>query len=98
MDEMHKITKNKMGSTDKIMYFKWIENIIAINGEEESWVVSGPRVNPYQIAKPTLNFEAKVWWTLARYLLCPTIRDNVLIPVRTTLIAGLMVGYKFDVT
>lgn len=50
------------------------------------------------IKNQTLNFEAKAWWILDRHRLCPTTRDNVLIPVCATLVVGLMVGYKLDVS
>lgn len=78
-------------------YFKRIANIIAINREETSWVVGGPRVNSQQITKNTLNFMAKAWWTLVRNTFCPTTRDNVLSPVYTAVIAELMAEYDFNV-
>lgn len=47
--------------------------------------------------KHTLNFKAKVWWTLDQHRLCPTTGDNILSSIYTALIVGLMVRYEFDV-
>lgn len=68
---------------------------MAINGEEVSYVTGGPGVNSQQIAKNSLNFKKKAWWTLAH--LCPTIGGNVLSPVHAALMAGLITGYEFDI-
>lgn len=59
-------------------------------------MVGGPGANSQQIIKQNLSFEAKVWWTVIRYRLCPTTRENILSSIREALIEGLMVGYKFD--
>lgn len=70
---------------------------ITTNREEASWVVGSPGANLQKITKNALNFGEKAWWTLTQHRLCPTIGDNVLSPVHITSIAGLMVGYDFDV-
>lgn len=49
-----------MGSTNKMIHFRWIPNIISILGEEASWVISGLGVSSQKIEKQTLNFEYNV--------------------------------------
>lgn len=83
---------------DKMMHIWWIVSLIAITGEEASWVVGGPRVKSYQIIKNTLNFKGKVWWTLSRHRLCPTTKDNVLSLVHTALTVGFIERYEFDIS
>lgn len=48
-----------MGSEDKIIHFRWIENLIAINKVETPWVVGCPGVVSQDIKKHSLNFKAK---------------------------------------
>lgn len=48
-----------------MIHFWWIASLIIINRGEASWVIGGPGVNPRQISKNALIFEAKAWWTLA---------------------------------
>lgn len=97
MDKICQIISKQIGTADKMMHFWWITNIIAINREEVSCVVCGSGVNPQKIAKDMLNFKEKAWWTLDRHRLCPTTGDNILNLVWTILLAGLMVGYEFDI-
>lgn len=56
-----------------------------------------PGGNSWNIEKHMLNFEVKAWWKLAWHKLCTTTGNNVLNPVCVVLIAGLIVGYEFDV-
>lgn len=39
MDRMRKITKRMLGSKDKMVIFRWIEERITLNGEHAVWVV-----------------------------------------------------------
>lgn len=72
-----------MGLEVKIMHFRWIENLIAINQEE--------------IDENTMNFELKSWWTFVRHRLCPTSRENILNLLHVVLVEGLIGKYEFDV-
>lgn len=80
-----------------MIHFWWMKGLINSNKKEASWVVSGQGINSHKITKCTLNFIEKTWQTLLRHRLCPTSRDNILSPDRTTLIVGIMVGYELDV-
>lgn len=59
IEKMQKVTKNKIGSKDKMMNFKLIANIIANNWEEASWVVGFPRVTSQQTTKQALNLRQR---------------------------------------
>lgn len=89
--------KEQLGMADKMMHFQWIASLIAINREKVSWVIGGPRVNFQQIAKNTLNFEAKIWWTIARHRLFHITGKNILSPFCIALIVGFMAGYEFNI-
>lgn len=71
--------------------------MIALNGEDNIWVVGGPGMASQLIVNHNLSFEAKMRWTLARQRLRTTTGDNILSPVYPVLISSLMARYKFDV-
>lgn len=61
MDEMRKITKNTLGSEDKMVMFWLIVDRIASNRKNTMCVLGGLRVVSQKIKKSTINFEDKVW-------------------------------------
>lgn len=73
-------------------HFWWIVSLIAVNGEDDMWVVGWLGVISQKIKNHTQNFKAKVWWTLVIHRLCPITGDNILSLFLAVLIAGLMVG------
>lgn len=60
MEEMWKITKRTLGSDEKMEFFRWIMECIALNGQNAVWVLGGPGVTSQKIKKNTFNFEGKV--------------------------------------
>lgn len=52
--------------------FRLIANLIAMNGEDDAWVVRGQGLDSQKIEKHILIFMSKAWWTLDRHRLFPT--------------------------
>uniref|UniRef100_M1DLY8 Integrase core domain containing protein n=1 Tax=Solanum tuberosum TaxID=4113 RepID=M1DLY8_SOLTU len=67
----------------------WIGGYIATEGEMVAWLSE----SHVQITTVSLNFPAKVWWSIVRAQLRPTTNDNTLSPSLALLVACLMDVY-----
>ncbi|MCE3215946.1 hypothetical protein HAX54_004149, partial [Datura stramonium] len=63
----------KLRTENKLIHYRWMENIITEAKEDAKWVTSGK-----PIYKASFNFLAKSWWSIVRHRLAPTVNENVL--------------------
>lgn len=59
-------------------------------------MVAGGVGGSLSIKKNSLNFQAKVWWTLVRHRLFPNLLDNVMGSNKAALITGMMSSYEIN--
>ncbi|KAF3666468.1 hypothetical protein FXO37_10536 [Capsicum annuum] len=70
---------------------RWIAHYFLDLGEANPWI-EGQGV----IKKVALNYSAKFWWMVVRYVLYSTSADNLLTWDGVALIASLMASYDID--
>lgn len=80
-------------STSGPTLMQWIEEWVIVQGVDAPWVTN-PRV---PIAKSSLNFVTKFWWSVVRVRLHPTGNDKMVQLSNTSLIARLMSKYGINV-
>lgn len=68
--EMKKVKVKQIGSKDKFVQLRRMVGITAVDREKDLWVVGGIESSS-SVKKNSLNFYAKSWWTLIRYILSP---------------------------
>lgn len=79
-------------AAQKEYLLRWRASYIADQGVDANWVHDS--LAP--IKKTSFNLAAKLWWSIARAKLSPTIADNHLTRDRVVMVACLMVGYELD--
>lgn len=97
MAKMRQITNQTLGTEDKMVMFRQIDERITAHGEHDTWVAGG--IGDLQkIKKSSLTFEGKAGWTIDCYRLCLTTGDDILIPFWVATIGGFTNGFAFDVS